>query len=71
MARCVVVVSWFAVGSIGAAAAALVAAAEQRDSGSLVVAAAVGGNGGCQLAQQKYKICEKIWFLKFVVTQEK
>jgi hypothetical protein len=55
-----------------AAAAAAVAAVQQGDNGSLVAAAAVaGGNGGCQLAQQKYEISEKIHFLKFVITQEK
>jgi hypothetical protein len=31
----------------------------------------VGFYGGCQLAQQKYEICEKICYLKFCVTQEK
>ncbi len=72
MVHCVVVVSWFAAGSGGtaAAAAAAVAAAQHLDGSSLVAAVTAGGNGSCQLAQQKYEICEKTRFLKFVVTQE-
>ncbi len=70
MARCVVVVSWFAAGSGGAAAAVAVAAVQQRDGDNLVVAAAVGGDGVCQLPQLKYENYEKICFLEFVVTQE-